>query len=35
MPDFKRWGEIPFVPLFEFIVEIVMKVLNNESVLLL
>ena len=29
-----RWVNIPFVPLFVFIVEIVMKVSNNETVLL-
>ena len=35
MPRFVRWGKIPFVPLFVFIVEIAMKVSNNETVLLL
>ena len=30
-----QWGKIPFVPLFVFIVEIAMKVSNNETVLLL
>ena len=35
MPRFVRWGKIPFVPLCVFIVEIVMKVSNNETVLLL
>ena len=35
MLRFMRWGKIPFVPLFVFIVEIVMKVSNNETVLLL
>ena len=31
MPRFLRLGRIPFVPLFVFIVEIVMKVSNNET----
>ena len=31
MSRFMRWGKIPFVPLV-FIVEIVMKVSNNEAV---
>ena len=35
MPRFVRRGKIPFVPLFVFIVEIVMKVSHNETVLLL
>ena len=35
MPRFMRWGKIPFVPLFVFIVEIVMKVSNNEAVFLI
>ena len=35
MPRFVRLGKIPFVPLFVFIVEIVMKVSHNETVLLL
>ena len=34
MPRFMRWGKILFVPLFEFIVEIVMKVSNNEALFL-
>ena len=35
MPRFMRRGKIPFVPLFVFILEIAMKVSNNETVLLL
>ena len=34
MPRFMWWGKIPFVPLFVFMVEIVMKVSNNEAVFL-
>ena len=34
MPCFMRWGKFPFVPLFIFILEIVMKVSNNEAVFL-
>ena len=34
MPRFVRWGKILFVPLLVFIVEIVMKVSNNETVVL-
>ena len=35
MPHFVRRGKIPFVPLFVFIEEIVIKDLNNETVWLL
>ena len=35
MLRFVRRGKIPFVPLFVFFVEIVMKVSHNETVLLL
>ena len=34
MLRFMRWGKIPIVPFFVFIVEIVMKVSNNEAVFL-
>ena len=32
MPRFVRQGKIQFVPLFVFIVKIVMKISNNETV---